>query len=144
MKHIELHFVTGCNTNQADYHPNPCRLSSPCDVRHGAERIVALCDGDSGHLVHGQHIALPVGQFPHQLRVLRWIDEAHQGGVGLQQVRLAQSGGSNLQQKEECYRAGHTPNCLISRGHNGCVRTLRTRSEPRAPLTSVMVAPASL
>lgn len=32
----------------------------PSDVSHGAECIIALCNCDSGHLVHGQHSALPL------------------------------------------------------------------------------------
>ena len=114
-------------------------FSLPSDVSHGAECIVALCDGDSGHLVHGQHIALPLWQLLHQLWVLCWIDEAHQGGLRLQEVCLAQAGGSYLQKQKDISR-------VEIQWYWGqiCVRTLRTKSEPKAPLTSVMVAPASL
>lgn len=36
------------------------KISVPGNVSHGAEGIIALCDGHSGHLVHGQHRALPL------------------------------------------------------------------------------------
>lgn len=48
----------------------------PSDVRHGAQRIVALCDGYSGHLVHSQDGGLLLGQHVNELRVLSWVDEA--------------------------------------------------------------------
>lgn len=62
--------------------------SLPCNVSHGAESVVALCDGDAGHLVHGQHSGLPLGQHVHQLRVLGRVDEAEQSGCLLHQLHL--------------------------------------------------------
>lgn len=48
----------------------------PCDVCHGAQRIVTLGDGDSGHLVHSQDGGLLLGQHVNEVRVLSWVDEA--------------------------------------------------------------------
>lgn len=72
------------------------KISVPSNVSHGAEGIIALCNGHSGHLVHGQHRALPLRQLLHQLRVLRWVNEAHQGGFRLQEVHFTQTWSSNL------------------------------------------------
>lgn len=71
-------------------------LSVPCNVSHGAKGIVTLCNGHSGHLVHGQHGAVLLWQLLHQLRVLCWVDEAHQGGFRLQEVHFTQTWSSNL------------------------------------------------
>lgn len=74
----------------------------PSNVGHGTEGIVALSDGDTGHLVHGQHCSLALGQAVHQLWVLSRVDEAHQSGTFLHKVCLVytqswvQHGGTNL------------------------------------------------
>lgn len=63
-------------------------MISPCDVGHRAQGIITLSDGDTGDLVHGQDSALLLGQLVHELRVLGRVNKAHQGGLGLQQLRL--------------------------------------------------------
>lgn len=65
----------------------------PCDVGHGAERVVTLSDGDAGHLVHGQDGGLLLGQHVHQLRVLSRVDEADQRGRVLQHLHLVEAQG---------------------------------------------------
>lgn len=52
----------------------------PGDVRHGAQGIKALGDGDSGHLVHRQDSGFLLGQQVHQLGILSRVDEAEQRG----------------------------------------------------------------
>lgn len=85
------------------FHPllfNKFTFSVPSNVSHGAKGIITLCNGHSGHLVHGQHRALPLWQLLHQLWVLRWVDKAHQGGFRLQEVHFTQTWSSNLQGRQ--------------------------------------------
>lgn len=80
-------------------------LPLPCNVSHGAECVVALCDGDARDLIHGQHGGLTLDQLLHEIRILGWVDEAHQGGFRLQQLwlmfasSLVQHWSSHLERK---------------------------------------------
>lgn len=63
-------------------------VNIPCDVCHGAQCIITLGNGDSGHLVHSQDSCFLLGQHVHQLRVLSWIDEADQSRCILHHIHL--------------------------------------------------------
>lgn len=60
----------------------------PCNVRHGAQCIITLGDGDSWNLVHSQDGGFLLRQHVHQLRVLSWVDEADQSGCFLHHLHL--------------------------------------------------------
>lgn len=59
-----------------DEHTGSKLEHAPCDVGHGAERVVALSDGDAGHLVHRQDGGPLLSQHVQQLRVLSRVNEA--------------------------------------------------------------------
>lgn len=61
---------------RTDEHTGSALSYAPCDVGHGAERVVTLGDGDAGHLVHRQDGGLLLSQHVHQLWVLSRVDEA--------------------------------------------------------------------
>lgn len=76
-----------------DEHTGSKLSYAPCDVGHGAERVVTLSDGDAGHLVHSQDGGLLLRQHVHQLRVLSRVDEADQRGRILQHLHLVDAQG---------------------------------------------------